>query len=97
MSTSSLDPEEVARELIALLGGKEKAFALFEADHARVVAVWEQDTVAIGRILRAHLFVEHFLEAYLARRNPDLGSLDSARLTFAQKAALVGDSDRTVA
>ena len=64
--------------------------------HARIVALWNQDTPTIGRILRAHLFVEHFLTECLQARNPQL-ALEEARLTFAQKVALMGKAAPAVA
>jgi hypothetical protein len=97
IGADSLDPSELARELLELLGGREKANDLFNEDRAKIDRAWNLDTGTIGKILRAHLFVEHFLEEYLARRNPNLGPLESARLTFIQKAALVGTADTTVA
>jgi len=91
------DPSEVARELLELLGGAAKANELFNEDQAKIDRAWNLDTGTIGKILRAHLFVEHFVEEYVARRNPDLGPLESARLTFIQKVALLGTADTTVA
>jgi hypothetical protein len=49
---------------------------------------WNQDASLMGRLLRAHLFVEYFLTRYLSAKNPNLGDLELARLTFAQKLAL---------
>jgi hypothetical protein len=58
---------------------------------ARINEKWDQDVGAVGRILRAHLFVEHFITECLIAFNPALGSLDKARLSFAQKLALIED------
>ena len=90
-------PEAVAKHVIRLMGGHEKARQAFDADHQLITTRWEQDTGTIGRILRAHLFVEHFLTEYLQARNPELGSLEEARATFAQKVALVGNGIPTIA
>ncbi len=84
------DPSAVVREYLELLGGHEEAFAFFHKEFEITNAAWNQDTAAIGRILRGHLFVEHFLTQYLSSRNPELGSLQKARLSFSQKVALVG-------
>lgn len=72
------------------MGGHEKAFQAFDADFHSITTRWEQDTTTIGRILRAHLFVEHFLTEFIQSRNPELGPLDEARISFAQKVALLG-------
>lgn len=88
MSTPS--PELVVKHVIRLMGGHEKAFQAFDADFHYITTRWEQDTATIGRILRSHLFVEHFLTEFIQLRNPDLGSLDDARISFSQKLALVG-------
>ncbi len=82
--------------VIKSLGGRRRAFAILEAEAARIREAWGRDTTMIGRILRAHLFVEHFLGEYISKKNPKLGSLDEARLSFAQKVALVGKSDAKV-
>jgi hypothetical protein len=92
-----MDPQRVASHVIALLGGHETAFAHFDADFRLLNDRWNQDTDTIGRILRAHLFVEHFLTEYLIARNPELGSPEDARLTFAQKLTLIGDATGGVA
>jgi hypothetical protein len=88
---SQLDtiPESVARHVIELLGGREKAFQTLTSDHQSVTSRWEQDIATIGRILRAHLFVEHFLSEYLQSKNPNLGSLEEARISFGQKITLL--------
>ena len=92
-----MDPQRVASHVITLLGGHDAAFAHFDADHRLLNDRWNQNTDSIGRILRAHLFVEHFLTEYLVARNPELGSPEDARLTFAQKLALIGDATGGVA
>jgi hypothetical protein len=86
-------PEAVAKHVIRLMGGHEKAFQVFDADFNEIRSRWEQDTTTIGRILRAHLFVEHFLTLYLQRRNPELGSLEGARASFSQKVALIDNGN----
>lgn len=83
-------PEIVVKHLIRLMGGHEKAFQAFDADFHHITTRWEQDTATIGRILRAHLFVEYFLTEFIQSRNPELGPLDEARVSFSQKVALVG-------
>lgn len=83
------DSEAVAREAIKLLGGRDKAFAIIDAEFGEKRARWEQDVVAIGRILRSHLYVEHYLTEFLEKSNPSLGSLADARLSFVQKVHLL--------
>ncbi len=84
------DAERFARHVIQLIGGREKARQTIDAESQLIRHRWEQDTGTLGRILRAHLFVEHFLGEYIQSENPELGSLEDARLTFAQKVALIG-------
>ena len=96
VSNSSSDPQAFANQLIALLGGHEAARKLLNESHEEIARRWDQDASLMGRILRAHLFVEHYLARYLSVRNPNLGSTNEARLTFAQKVALADRSDPTV-
>jgi hypothetical protein len=92
-----MDPQRVVSHVIKLLGGRDAASAHFDADFRLLNDRWNQSTDKIGRILRAHLFVEHFLAEYLVARNPALGSLENARLTFTQKLALIGEATGGVA
>src|SRR5262249_39590845 len=89
MATPS--PELVVKHVIRLMGGHDKAFQVFDAQFNEIMSRWEQDTTTIGRILRAHLFVEHFLTKFLQSRNPELGSLEEARISFSQKVILMGN------
>ncbi|MBI5091941.1 MAG: hypothetical protein HZB26_05790 [Candidatus Hydrogenedentes bacterium] len=54
---------------------------------------WEQDQDTIGRVLRSLLVVEHFLTEHIRAKNPALGDVDAARLTFVQKVGLIGEND----
>jgi hypothetical protein len=93
---SSFDASRVAKRVIELCGGHDAASKRFTQSFESVRSRWNQDIVSIGRILRAHLFVEHFLTLFLQKKNPGLGDLDSARLSFAQKVALLPASEITV-
>lgn len=93
-STSPSDPpqaERFAKRLIELYGGREAARESLARQYAVIAHKWNQNTEPLGRILRAHLFVEHYLTRLLVTRNPRLGSPGEARLTFQQKVALVGN------
>lgn len=90
------DPDSVIRHLIDLLGGPDAAFERLDDEFNRTKAVWDQNSQFIGRILRAHLFVEHFLTEYLRTKSPQLGSLDKARLTFAQKISLLDSGEPNI-
>jgi hypothetical protein len=83
------NPQKVVEHVLTLLGGREKAFATFDADFAMIARLWNQNTSIIGRILRCHLFVEHFITEYLTTKHPAL-DFDKSRLTFSQKVDLVG-------
>lgn len=91
-----MDREQIDRfvkRLIGDLGGAEQARRRFDDEHMMLVKRWEQDTASIGRILRAHLFVEHFMRAFIQRSNPNLGAIDDARITFSQMIALLKQGD----
>jgi hypothetical protein len=87
-SPSDLDHQIQARAA-ALLGGDAEYRRIADEEYGEVQRRWQQDTDTIGRILRAHLFVERFLTENLQRSNPKLGSVEKAKLTFAQKVALL--------
>ena len=88
MSDTLPHPRIVARRLIHLYGGVDAAREALDKRFREVAERWNQDAGLMGRILRAHLFVEHYLTAYLEANNPNLGNLENARLSFAQKVAL---------
>jgi len=96
MSTSK-DPQVIVKRLLALYGGRDNAFEALERRFRAVAESWEVDAGTIGRILRAHLFVEHYLTQYLQEHNPNSPDIDGARLSFDQKVALLGKTDRMVA
>jgi len=91
------DPAPVVEKVFEAYGGADNFFHAMDERLESFNAVWSQDTQSIGRVLRAHLVVEHFLSAYLETANPNLGSLEKARLSFSQKVELLGDSDPFIA
>jgi len=86
------DNERIVRRAMELMGGSDAFFKAADEELADVNGRWNQNVAEIGRILRAHLFVEHYLTQYVAQANPRLGSLTEARATFSQKVALL-DAD----
>jgi hypothetical protein len=88
--------EQVAKRVIELSGGKGKLNEEMDSKLNKINQRWNQDIDAIGRILRAHLFVEHFITECLVSFNPSLGDIKEARLTFSQKLTLIeGYSEET--
>ncbi len=87
----------VIARVIDLLGGPERAREVTDTEFREMVARWNQDTDAIGRILWAHLYVEHYLTEFLGYANPRLESIADARLSFKQKLALLNTSSPAVA
>ncbi|HDR9511800.1 hypothetical protein C5615_36350 [Burkholderia cepacia] len=86
------DPNPIVKRAIELMGGVDAVTNSLEAEYVAMKLRWNQDITAIGRILRAHLYVEHYLTEHLQQVNPRLGDLDDARLTFAQKVNLLDGS-----
>lgn len=87
------DPKKLAARTIELLGGPRQASEIFNAEFGAMINRWDQNTALIGRILRAHLYVEHYMAEYLQKANPRLGSLDGTRLSYAQKVKLLDRND----
>lgn len=88
-----LEPAEFAKRFIEALGGRDAAQEALDREHREVSRRWNYEPEPIGRILRGHLFVEHYLTEYIRIRNPNLGNLESARLNFIQKVALAENPD----
>lgn len=57
--------EFIGRRALELMGGRENALASMEAEFDEMKERWNQDTDTIGRILRSHLYLEHYLTEYL--------------------------------
>lgn len=91
-----LKPEEYARVVFERFGGKKKFFQIQKQRHQAIVEAWHQDADQIGRVVRAHLFVEHYLTAFLDAENTGLAPIDSARLSFAQKVSLLRNDHPSV-
>ena len=90
------DPERYAQRVIELHGGHDRFFQVMEERLEEFNRLWRHDSENIGRVLHAHLATEHFLSGYLVERNPGLGSLESARLSFHQKIELLPDDELDV-
>lgn len=71
-----------------------------EADFARhnerFLALAAADHDAIGRVLRAHLVIENFLDTYLSETF-EIENIEDIRLTFAQKAKLLPSKNSSAA
>jgi hypothetical protein len=87
------DTDEFLRRLFEAYGGANKFFEVVEQQLAEFNALWAQDVGAMGRVLRSHLFVEFYITAYLQKANPNLASIDDAKLGLSQKTDLLGDDD----
>nr|WP_100548124.1 MULTISPECIES: hypothetical protein [unclassified Pseudomonas] len=77
--------EEVVQRLLPHWDAIE---AHFHQENERFVALFAHDHDLLGRILKCHLIVEHYLDRYLSEKL-GLQHLEDARLTFAQKARLL--------
>ena len=75
------------------MGGHEKCVNAIEHELEETRKRWDQDINIIGRILRAHLFVEYYLTKCLESTNPKLGSMENARLSFLQKVNLIDNTN----
>lgn len=90
------NPQAHAKRVIELHGGHDRFFTLMNERLQEFNAIWDQDSLSIGRVLRAHLVTEYFLTMFLAATNPRLGDIKQARLTFSHKVALLPDVDPSV-
>ncbi|MDV3459231.1 hypothetical protein RZN05_19700 [Sphingomonas sp. HF-S4] len=68
----------------------------FERANRKFLELAETDHDPIGRVLRTHLIVENFLTTYL-EQSLDVDDIGDARLTFAQKVALLPNSGDSAA
>ena len=92
-----MDYNAIAMRAAELVGGHEKFMELAEREHSEMQTRWNQNVEVIGRILRSHLYVEHYMTEYLVQANPRLGSLQDAKLSFAQKLNLLDSKNPAIA
>jgi len=58
--------------------------------------IWDKDTAILGRILRAHLFIEHYMDQLLSSMLPSIENMEKLELEFSKKLEMVrGYSDLT--
>jgi len=89
MELSEIDQTQITSRAIELMGGAEAFYTAADKELDEIQRKWNQNIDLIGRILRAHLFVEHYMTEYIANTNSRLGDLNQARLSFVQKTALL--------
>ena len=68
----------------------------FRRNNERFLALIATDHDVIGRVLRAHLVIENFLNSYL-QATFELEDFDELRLTFAQKAKMLPSAKASAA
>jgi hypothetical protein len=88
------DPQTFAKRVIDAHGGIDNFDAITQKHIKEFDSLWQQDAERIGRVLKAHLTVEHFLTRYIEFNNPMLPPLADARITFSQKIDLLHQNDR---
>ena len=85
-------PSEIAMARVAaLFGGVEAVVRASEQRRSEFMAVWDQDSAVLGRVLHAHLVVEYFLTEYLKHMHPTL-NLDQLRLRYEQEVGMLPGS-----
>lgn len=83
-------------KLFELHGGKKNFFKIMDDRFKELNDLWNQETAIVGRVLKAHLIVEHYLTQYLQYQNPNIGNLNKAKLSFFQKIELLNDNDISI-
>ena len=84
--------QRFVEKVIEILGGKERFKQVVDNEFIDMRRRWDLDVTNIGRILRSHLYVEHYLMQHITKANPRLGDTSKARLTFSQKLSLLDTS-----
>src|SRR5580704_9847581 len=90
------DTGTFSKTLFELYGGKDKFAKETDSEVKNFNKLWNQNYEKIGRVMRSHLVVEHFLTEYLVQESPKL-NVEDARLTFGQKINLLRNHDKIIA
>lgn len=67
----------------------------FEAENSHFKTLLRQEHDLLGRLLKCHLMIEHYLERYLVAHY-GIVDLSDAKLTFFQKAKMLPDGNSAV-
>lgn len=97
MKITPQNSEQLVNAASDIFGGREKFLEAAKKELDETDDRWNQNVEVIGRILRAHLFLEHYLTKYLSQANPRLGSLTEAKLSFHQKISLLDSHNQDIA
>ncbi|HIF9172212.1 TPA: hypothetical protein ACX6PS_000848 [Photobacterium damselae] len=84
-----MNQAEIIARVIKLSGGVEKLKVNSDCSLQEINSKWHQHTEIIGRVLRSHLFVEHYMTGYLVSSSLSISRKKADKLTFAQKVDLV--------
>ncbi len=85
------DIEGIAEAMEVLRPHWDEIEANFNRQNERYLAMAATDHEAVGRVLRAHLIIENFMNSYIAD-SFGFENLDSLRLSFTQKAKMLPQS-----
>jgi hypothetical protein len=96
MSQDESSQQETIQKLFKLYGGIDAFKNDAQKQLNELNEKWNQNSELLGRILRAHLVVEHYLTLWVQYHNPNLGSINEARLSFSNKISLVGEKDISI-
>ncbi|HHC7385923.1 hypothetical protein [Vibrio parahaemolyticus] len=84
-----MNQAEIIARVIELSGGVEQLKVNSDRSLQEINSKWHQYTEIIGRVLRSHLFVEHYMAGYLVSSSLSTSRKKADKLTFAQKVDLV--------
>lgn len=87
------DIEGIEKALSVLAPHMQEVEESFNRENQKFIALMERSSDLMGRILKCHLIVEHYLEKYLQDEYV-LREIASVRLTFFQKVSLIDNSGR---
>ncbi len=89
-------PQQTVQRVVAAYGGAEKLSAAMNAGREESWDAWQQDPNKIGRVLRAHLVVEHILNEYVRAIRPAWSQRRVTEARFANKVAFLSRIDPMV-
>lgn len=85
--------DKLILRVIELAGGKDILNERLDKKLNEINEAWNQNTDLIGRVLRAHLFVEHFMTRYILSKRNEFKNESVERASFARKVDLIARGD----
>ena len=58
--------------------------------------LWKGKDELVSIVILSHLIIEHYMNKYIQKKNPNLGDIEDNRISFSQKIKLLNPKDKNI-